>query len=72
MQIENKLETTYHIFKRNNKSILKITFWYLMKTDFEGQLIPQTEEGIEKVVFKANTEITKALGNTYENIKLLF
>lgn len=72
LQIENKLETTYHIFKRNNKSILKITFWYLMKTDFEGQLIPQTEEGIEKVVFKANTEITKALGNTYENIKLLF
>ncbi len=70
--IEKKLETTYHIFKRNNKTILKITYWYLMKTDFDGQLVPQTEEGIEKVVFKTNSEITKALDNTYENIKLLF
>jgi ADP-ribose pyrophosphatase YjhB (NUDIX family) len=70
--IKKKLETTYHIFKRNNKTILKITYWYLMKTDFEGQLIPQTEEDIEKVVFKNTDETEIALKNTYENIKLLF
>jgi len=43
-----------------------------MKTTFKGKLTPQTEEGIEQVVFKNDTEINKALKNTYENIKLLF
>jgi ADP-ribose pyrophosphatase YjhB (NUDIX family) len=72
LKIEKKLETTYHIFERKNKTILKVTYWYLMKTDFEGQLIPQTEEDIEKVVFKNLEETKTALENTYENIKLLF
>ncbi len=70
--IENQLETTYHIFERKNKIILKITYWFLMKTDFSGNLIPQTLEGIEKVTFKNEIEIKEALTNTYENIKLLF
>jgi len=72
LKIENKLETTYHIFERKNKIILKKTYWFLMKTDFSGKLIPQTEEGIEKVVFMNEKEIKTALENTYENIKLLF
>ena len=72
LNIENTLETTYHVFHRNNKSILKITYWYLMSTNFEGLLVPQTLEGIEKVVFKSEISTKKALTNTYENIKLLF
>ena len=72
LKIEKQLETTYHIFERKNKTILKVTYWYLMKTCFEGQLIPQTEEDIEKVVFKNLEETKTALENTYENIKLLF
>ncbi|MFD1293660.1 NUDIX hydrolase [Lutibacter holmesii] len=70
--IEKQLETTYHIFQRKNKTIFKITYWFLMHTTFEGELIPQTEEGIEKVVYKNENEISEALTNTYENIKLLF
>ena len=66
------IETTYHIFEKNNKTILKITYWFLMNTDFSGVLIPQTKEEIEKAVFKNETETTNALQNTYENIKLLF
>ena len=46
--------------------------WFLMKTDFSGNLIPQTEEGIERVAFKNEFETMEALENTYENIKLLF
>lgn len=72
LNIVEKLETTYHIFERKGKIILKITHWYLMKTDFEGELIPQIEEGIDEVVFKNDIETKKALENTYENIKLLF
>lgn len=70
--IGKQLETTYHIFQRKNKIIFKITYWFLMNTTFEGVLIPQTEEGIEQVVYKNNDEIKQALTNTYENIKLLF
>ncbi|MEX1383142.1 NUDIX hydrolase [Lutibacter sp.] len=72
LAIQKSLETTYHIFERKNKTILKITYWFLMKTDFSGVLIPQNEEGIEEAVFKNEAETKMALQNTYQNIKLLF
>ncbi|NOR28242.1 MAG: NUDIX domain-containing protein [Lutibacter sp.] len=72
LQIENELQTTYHIFKRKGKTILKITYWFLMNTNYKGNLTPQIEEGIEKVEFKNSKETKEALKNTYENIKLLF
>jgi len=72
LEIEKELQTTYHIFERNSKIILKITYWFLMKTTFKGKLTPQLEEGIERVAFKNVNETNNALTNTYENIKLLF
>ncbi|MDV7187189.1 NUDIX domain-containing protein [Lutibacter sp. TH_r2] len=70
--IEKELPTTYHIFKRNGKTILKVTYWFLMKSTYIGKLQPQLEEGIEKVEFKNETAVNIALENTYKNIKLLF
>lgn len=72
LQIQKELETTYHIFERKGKIILKITYWFLMKAAYKGKLTPQLEEGIEQVVFKNKKETLAALKNTYENIKLLF
>ena len=72
LEVLKKLPTTYHIFKRKGKTILKITYWFLMKSSFEGILKPQIEEGIEKVEFKNENATNLALENTYENIKLLF
>ncbi|PKP14276.1 MAG: NUDIX hydrolase [Bacteroidetes bacterium HGW-Bacteroidetes-3] len=72
LQIVKPLETTYHIYQEKGKTILKITYWFLMRTEFIGELTPQSEEGIEQVVFKNEAEIKSALENTYENIKLLF
>lgn len=72
LEIIEKLETTYHIFKRRDVIYLKITYWFLMKTDYSGELIPQIEEGIDAVVFKNDIETSTALQNSYENIKLLF
>ncbi|MCF6167902.1 NUDIX domain-containing protein [Lutibacter sp.] len=72
LKIEKELQTTYHIFKHKNKIILKITYWFLMNTNFNGKLKPQEEEAITQVVFKNKAETKKALLNTYENIKLLF
>lgn len=70
--IVHKLQKTYHVFKRNGRYKLKITHWYEMKTDFDGELLPQAEEGIEKVAWLKPHEVEQALLNSYENIKLLF
>jgi len=72
LNIKKPLETTYHVFERKNRTILKITYWFLMKTDFSGVLIPQVEEAIKEAVFKNEFDTKFALQNTYENIKLLF
>jgi len=72
LEVLEELETTYHIFSYKNQLRLKVTYWYLMRTLFIGELIPQLEEGITKVVFKGKEEIKEALENTYKNIKLLF
>ncbi len=63
---------TYHVFKRNDKFKLKATYWYEMYTEFDGDLIPQKNEGIKKVKWKNFEKSQKALRNSYENIKLLF
>ncbi len=72
LKITRKLQKTYHIFKRNGKYKLKITHWFEMQSNFEGNPIGQLEEGIEKVAWLNPEEIKQALQNSYENIKLLF
>lgn len=72
LKIIEKLDKTYHIFKRNGKFRLKITYWYKMETSFMENLIPQKEEGIEKAVWVQPNQIAELLENSYENIKLLF
>ncbi|PKB17929.1 NUDIX hydrolase [Flavobacterium sp. 5] len=72
LKIIEKLQKTYHVFKRNGKYKLKITHWFEMETDFEGTPIGQIEEGIEKVAWLNPEQIKEALKNSYENIKLLF
>ncbi len=72
LKITGKLQKTYHVFKRNGQYKLKITHWFEMKTDFEGTPKGQANEGIEEVVWMKPKQIKEALGNSYENIKLLF
>ena len=70
--ISDKLQKTYHIFKRNGRYKLKITHWFEMRTAFDGDLVAQIDEGIEKVAWLNAEQIKEALKNSYENIKLLF
>ncbi|WP_166926398.1 NUDIX hydrolase [Flavobacterium poyangense] len=72
LRITDKLQKTYHIFKRNGKYKLKITHWFEMHSDFDGIPQGQLEEGIEKVAWLNQEQIKDALKNSYENIKLLF
>lgn len=72
LEIIKPLPTTYHIFKRKGKYRLKITYWFEMKTEYEGPLTPETNEDITQAVWKNKKEAQKALQNSYGNIKLLF
>ena len=69
LKIVKPIDTTYHIFKRSGRYKIKITYWFEMKTDFEGALIPQENEGITKVAWLNTHQVKEALGNSYANIK---
>ena len=72
LKIKDFIAKTYHVFKRNGEFKLKITHWYEMHTDYDGNLTPQLEEGIKKAKWKNFEKSQKALRDSYENIKLLF
>jgi len=71
LKIVKPLETTYHIFKRNGRYKIKITYWFEMKTSFSGLLYAQEFEGITKVEWLNPEKTQEALKNSYANIKLL-
>ncbi|MAZ72258.1 MAG: NUDIX hydrolase [Flavobacteriaceae bacterium] len=72
LQVKRFITKTYHVFKRNDKFRLKVTYWYEMYTDYDGELIPEANEGIKKAKWKNFEKTQKALQDSYENIKLLF
>jgi len=72
LKVVKQLSDTYHTYKLNDEEILKRTFWFEMKTNYVGELIPQKEEGIIKVEWVKKEEIAIKLQNSYGNIKELF
>ena len=71
LSITKPLNTTYHIFKRNRKYRLKKTFWYLMETDYNGELTPEIKEGIEKAIWVDKKLIISFKSQMYQNINLI-
>ncbi len=71
LSITKALNSTFHIFKRNRKYRLKKTFWYLMETDYNGQLTPETKEGIEKAIWIEKKLIVSLRSEMYQNINLV-
>ena len=70
VKLEDFICKTYHIYRYDDKEILKISHWFKMFSN-ETDLIPQLEEDITKVAWKNIDEIKTALKNTYPNIALL-
>ena len=65
----NKIGETYHIFKKGKNFRLKRTYWFKMKSDYQGELFPQEEEGITSVEWINKKRIPEIFKNSYENIK---
>lgn len=68
IKLENKLTITYHIYKENGETILKESHWYRMKTA-QQDLIPQTEEDIEKCQWVAFKKLKDYETNMHPSIK---
>jgi len=65
LDIVRELQPTYHMYAHQKHGYaLKKTFWYLMTSSYRGQLVPQTEEMIEKVEWFTSVEIKETV---YEN-----
>jgi ADP-ribose pyrophosphatase YjhB (NUDIX family) len=71
LKLVKPLLTTYHVYYQDGMK-LKKTFWFLMTSNYEGELVPQLEEGITQVLFKNEASVTKALQNSYKNIELVY
>ena len=71
LKISKPLQTTYHIFKRNGKHRIKVTYWFEMTTSYSGKLKPQIKEGITKVQWLNKKESRQALEQSYANIRIL-
>ena len=71
LSIIKPLEKTYHIFKRDGKYYLKTTYWFEMKSDFNGKFKPQNKEGITRVEWIGSENLSFILPKSYANIRLL-
>jgi 8-oxo-dGTP pyrophosphatase MutT (NUDIX family) len=69
LEIIKELAPSYHVYPYKTGFALKTTYWFLMKTDFSGKLIPQTSEYIEKAEWLNKDEIKQiVMPNTYPSV----
>ena len=71
LSIMKPLEKTYHIFNRAGINYLKTTYWFEMKSDFNGKFKPQKKEGITRVEWIGIENLSSILPKSYANIRLL-
>jgi len=65
------LPSTFHIYTRKGKQILKQTWWFKMEAKSTQSLVPQTEEEISEIRWIRKEDLEKVLSNTYGSIKEL-
>lgn len=70
-EITKQLPITYHIYPYHGSEIIKKTHWFEMTSKDTQIPQPQTEEGIERVVWLKESEIPYMLNNTWASIEYL-
>ncbi|MEQ8625230.1 MAG: NUDIX domain-containing protein [Vicingaceae bacterium] len=69
LKLGKELPPTYHIYQQKQQLILKRTYWFEMNYNGDEALVPQGEEGIEKVVWVPQNNLKDQIENTYESLK---
>ncbi len=67
--IEGELGVTYHTYFYHGIPTIKKTYWYYLSYKGPKALVPQTEEGIEKVKWFKFKDLEKVRENTYQTIR---
>jgi len=68
LEIQEELRSTYHMYQMGTATILKVTHWFSMLAKGNLDVKPQTEEGITKVEWVSESELSKVRANTYRSL----
>lgn len=67
--VKTLLCTTYHTYHEGARFKLKESFWYKMQAAGKQQLIPQTEEDIEALIWVKPADMKKYLNQCYSSVR---
>ncbi len=68
-EIIKPISDSWHIYPWKEQTVLKKTYWYLMQSNYNGQLIPQTKEDITEAVWLKADKALAALNSSYRSLK---
>lgn len=69
LSIVQRLSSSYHVYTIGHEWILKETHWFLMKSNGEGILKPQIEEGISGLEWVESQSISEMAGKVYLSLQ---
>ena len=72
LRVLGKRVVTYHIYKQDQRWLLKETHWYNMYSDSKEDLHPQKEEDIEVCAWKKPKKLKKLLKNSFSSLQEVF
>ena len=72
LSIVKPLPSTFHTYMMDDKWVGKETYWYVMKTEGQEDLVPQTEEDIVEARWVKAGEVEKLLRDSYPTLQELW
>ncbi len=72
LNITGKLMTTYHLYFKKERMVLKPTYWFEMFAESSNRLTPAETENISMVAWVKKEDLPGILSNTYNSLKELF
>ncbi len=72
LRIIRPLCITYHTYVFKGEETLKESYWYQVKGNSADNLVPQTEEDIEEIVWADQKRVHDLLKATYPSIRAVF
>jgi len=72
LNITGKLMTTYHLYFKKERIVLKPTYWFEMYAESSSKLKPGESENISLVAWVKKEDLPGILSNTYNSLKEVF
>lgn len=70
-RIDSVLPTTYHVYREEDRKVIKPTHWFMMRSDFKGELQGQVEESITEARWVARPHWREIARQSFPNIEEL-